>query len=1234
MERVVSPAIENPAKIELSIAVEQVLEVMFAGYRRVVIRKEFGQGLSGARVLEVRPIKADGTPELPAVVKTAAIGQVEKEWQAYQQHIRRRLPYIAEIRAAPVLLPQLGWGGLRYTLMGGGTFEVVTLLEHCRQTELTGGDVCSVLERLFRIMQNIWDYHHPNPDFQLQSSYDQVLPVNLLIQDHPLSSTDQPCLITPTTLPTELLGRGDLVQIVGFALSKVNPVTQTITLRQPNRSLQTADYFLRYKSPRAEQVMTYPVNQIVDPLEGKVIETRTSRLTEEAQRALGQGFDATSQTVVLPSLSEISLPNPLAALPELLKQRRRVNVASIHGDFNLSNILIEPETGMVSLIDFAEAREDHVLHDFLRLETEVVTKILPEILVRHTLPPALTLVSIYQQLHQAVFETVPDRFVLAHPALKKPLAMLITIRQMAQQYLTAATDPTEYYQGLVIVLLGALKFKNLNDVPEQPLPKQLAFWGAAMALRYLTAAADGAELSVLPQLHESRLKTTSKIDAALSHGYVSFSLSELRETAVEKSAPFQALHDESQFVGREQELAELRERLTDTNGQNVYCLTGMGGIGKTALAVRLAHTLRDDFPDGVLWANAAASEPLAILDSWAQAFDYDFSSLPDLDSRAASFRSVLADKKVLMILDNVWSADQIRPLLPGGSRCTVLLTTRDSDLAVALGGTEYQVSVLTALESRRMLTEIVGRERVQAESAFVDEICQLLGNLPLAVKISARRLASRRRWRLADLVERLRDEKNRLAELRLRDQEVRASFAVSWEALDDTLRRIFALLVVFEGRLFRASALAAVAEVDRNKAEDHLFSLGALSLVAEEGEKHYRQHPLLVDFAREHLADDEAAFERTAQYYLGYAKEHQHDYLELEHEWDNLLAGMRIARRRQMWPVIIDYADTLAEAWFARARFSDMRQGYGWACEAARALENDQALAHSLRQRGRACIEQGDYDEAEEYLTQSLEHSQALDDRPGLASAQYYLGRIAVEKAEYDDAQRLLEACQAIREQLGDIAGIAETLYQQVYIHYDRRNLEKAESLARRALDIQQTIGDKIGCIRTLGKLADISIKQEKPLQGEQYCQRALVLCEEIQERAELSIIFYILAEALRRQGNLTAARDYAERSLALLTQMGDRKMQARALWRLSMVAADLKDFSLALEEALQSLVLLQELKDTWSMLYTSLQLGDVHQSLGEIDRAREIWSEALNLANVLQHPLTEQLRRRLQAGI
>ncbi|MDH3675814.1 MAG: hypothetical protein OES12_09990, partial [Anaerolineae bacterium] len=235
-----SPAIENPAKLELSIAVEQVLEVMFAGYRRVIIRKEFGQGLSGARVLEVRPIKADGTPELPAVVKTAALGQVEKEWQAYQQHIRRRLPYIAEIRAAPVLLPQIGWGGLRYTLMGGGTFEVVTLLEHCRQTELTGGDVCSVLERLFRIMQNIWDYHHPDPDFQLQSSYDQVLPVNLLIQDHPLSSTDQPYLITPTTLPTEPLGRGDLVRIAGFALSKVNPVTQTITLRQPNRSLQTA----------------------------------------------------------------------------------------------------------------------------------------------------------------------------------------------------------------------------------------------------------------------------------------------------------------------------------------------------------------------------------------------------------------------------------------------------------------------------------------------------------------------------------------------------------------------------------------------------------------------------------------------------------------------------------------------------------------------------------------------------------------------------------------------------------------------------------------------------------------------------------------------------------------------------------------------------------------------------------------------------------------------------------
>ncbi|NJN98279.1 MAG: AAA family ATPase, partial [Anaerolineales bacterium] len=182
------------------------------------------------------------------------------------------------------------------------------------------------------------------------------------------------------------------------------------------------------------------------------------------------------------------LPNPLLALPELLKVSRHVRVGEIHGDLNLENIMVDPAVRDVSLIDFAEARRDHVLHDFLRLETEIMTKLVAELCHQHGLAPAPLISYFYQQAHWAAF--YPDQYEVQpfHPALAKPLAMLMLIRQTARQFFFKVNDPTEYYQGLALYMLGALKFTNLKHAPEAPLPKQIAFWGAAVAVGFYTGA--------------------------------------------------------------------------------------------------------------------------------------------------------------------------------------------------------------------------------------------------------------------------------------------------------------------------------------------------------------------------------------------------------------------------------------------------------------------------------------------------------------------------------------------------------------------------------------------------------------------------------------------------------------------------------------------------------------------------------------------------------------------------
>jgi len=481
------PHIENPKNLDLPPEAKQVLKVMFAGYHRAVIRREFDSSLSGGRVIEVRPIKADGTPELPAVAKVAAISLIQKEWQAYQQHIHHRLPNIAEVTTAPVLLPEIGWGGLRYTLMGGsGTFEVISLCDYCRRAEVTAKDIYAVLGRLFKIMHQTWGHNRVSPEFHLQPSYDRLLPVSLLVKHPPSSPGEQPHLVNPETFPLEPLEPGTHVRLAGFAVTKVDLVNQTITLTGPKTPTKLT-YYLRLKSKLVETMACYQANQIIDPVEGEVIETREGRLQDEIQRALGQSFKPTDQMVFLPDGT--GLPNPLIALSTILNETRDVKVAAIHGDFNLDNILIEPETGTVSLIDFAEAREDHVLHDCLRLETEVLTKLFPEILHRHNLPLVPTLAFFYWQLHCATFQTAPSRPILPHPALEKSWAILTMLRQTARKYLFDGDDASEYYQGLTLYLLGALKFRNL-DTPEHALSKQVAFWGATLAYQFFTVLPD------------------------------------------------------------------------------------------------------------------------------------------------------------------------------------------------------------------------------------------------------------------------------------------------------------------------------------------------------------------------------------------------------------------------------------------------------------------------------------------------------------------------------------------------------------------------------------------------------------------------------------------------------------------------------------------------------------------------------------------------------------------------
>ncbi|GIK56332.1 MAG: regulatory protein AfsR [Chloroflexota bacterium] len=700
------------------------------------------------------------------------------------------------------------------------------------------------------------------------------------------------------------------------------------------------------------------------------------------------------------------------------------------------------------------------------------------------------------------------------------------------------------------------------------------------------------------------------------------------------SPPFQAPPLLPHFVGRDDLRARIMAALQAEDGDSIAALVGMGGVGKSVLAAEIAHALQEHFSDGVLWASVAVSEPTAVLESWAQAYGYDFSRLPDLENMANAFRGVLAGKRVLLVLDDVVSVSRVRPLLPNSPHCRVLLTTRDQDLAHALDAQVWRLAELSPANGLLLLTRILGHERVVAEMEAAGAICDLLQNLPLAVEIIGQRLKSRPRRQLADVIPRLRDEKQRLSELKISDRAVRASFAISYDTLDAQERQMFALMGLFHGRSFAADLMAGIAGQDRYETEDRIFALVALSLAQEEGATRYRQHPLLADFAREKLVESGEAGEwygRLVQTCLAFAQKHQHEYDTLRPEWETLMAAMQTAHDYELWQMVIEFADALHDAWFARGRYTQARQGYRWAFHAAQQTENTPAQARCLHNWGVACLEQRDFEEASDHLSQSSNLCAAGQDLAGLAQNQCDLARIAVEQSNYDLAKQWLHASRALYQSLGDLPGVAETLHVEARMNYFRGKHEETIRLGKEALAIlaNTAVADK--ALRTLSLLASAFIMQKDFISAKSYAQHALELSEKVQDKGDQAVVLGVLSYIAHQLNDLDTAQTYGEKSLELLQNMGDLGSQAMILYQLGRIYLLKEQYELALQVGLKSLELCRKSQFNLQLGWTLTHIAACFERLGQMSQAREKWQEAWKVAQSLQHPA---LMQKVQEGL
>jgi DNA-binding SARP family transcriptional activator len=358
-----------------------------------------------------------------------------------------------------------------------------------------------------------------------------------------------------------------------------------------------------------------------------------------------------------------------------------------------------------------------------------------------------------------------------------------------------------------------------------------------------------------------------------------------------KRIPAQLPHGMADFTGRSEELANLRGLLADRDADQgpvvISAIDGAGGIGKTALAVQFCHEVADRYSDGQLYVNLrgfvpdqAPARPEDTLAQLLVALGIGTGTIPqDLAERAALYRSLLVDKKVLILLDNAVSAEQIRPLLPGAGGSLVLVTSRNrlGGLVARDGARRLTLDTLPPADAMALLTAMLGQDRIEAEADAAAELAELCGYLPLALRVAGERVAINPGSSIAGLVEELRDEHERLDLLSTGEDDfsaVRAVFSWSYQSLKPETAQLFRLLGLHAGPDISLSAAAALAGVSNAGTRKLLDTLASGHLIEPTASDRYRFHDLLRVYAGECAVVDEttpgrvAAVHRVLDWYL------------------------------------------------------------------------------------------------------------------------------------------------------------------------------------------------------------------------------------------------------------------------------------------------------------------------------------------------------------------------------
>ncbi|MGW4206890.1 BTAD domain-containing putative transcriptional regulator [Lentzea sp. NPDC004789] len=551
-------------------------------------------------------------------------------------------------------------------------------------------------------------------------------------------------------------------------------------------------------------------------------------------------------------------------------------------------------------------------------------------------------------------------------------------------------------------------------------------------------------------------------------------------TRPDTAVPRQLPPDLARFTGRTDDLAALDRLLpSDQAGQAVVisAIAGSAGVGKTALAVHWAHRVRDRFPDGQLAVNLRGydrEDPVTPHDALGQLLRGLGRSSKDIPNettqRIGEYRSLLADRRVLVLLDNARTADQVRPLLPAGGRSVVVITSR-SDLRglVALNDAKVlKLGVLPLNEAIQLLENVIGTDRARAEAEATAELARLCACLPLALRIAASLLASEPHLRVRDLVDQL-DTENRLAELEIGDDEdaaVRAAFDLSYTALAPEEQRMFRMIGLAPRADLTPQSAGALLGVPSGRALKLLRVLARAHLVEEHAPQRFSQHDLLRLHARECVAAQEPSAEQRAAVVRF-----------LDHHLHSVDSADRVIRRSRMELPLTDREDVVELVGF-RDKGDAMSWFRTWhdmlleLCEFALAhghLEHAWQIPSGM---WGYLIADGSTEDFLRLNTIALDAARQLGNRYAEASALHTLGYAHRNTGNLEESLRLLHEALRLRRDIGHTQGMASTSGTLAGTYRAMGRYDEALHHDRQHVEYRRIIDDGFGLGTALNSLA------------------------------------------------------------------------------------------------------------------------------------------------------------------